>query len=243
MVASIYDHPVTDPLDPLCQGVTALGGFLAGTDLIVVEHVFFPHGPGGQIGHADIRARPDAHFPALGMDGGESRGGREEHIRQHQPDNAQQEHRQFQTARRFPAEGGIAVGNEWADAHHLRAEIVEEQQILRQMRGGLAGTLTNLGYEIYGNQAVLRGFGTMFQLSGYEDEPIKMRLEMDNGKTQKKLAPGKVQNIYQALITKHAKSVLTKRPLNAVDGLRNLELCDAAHKSARSNGKKISIVK
>lgn len=112
-----------------------------------------------------------------------------------------------------------------------------------EMRGGLAGTLTNLGYEIYGNQAVLRGFGTMFQLSGYEDEPIKMRLEMDNGKTQKKLAPGKVQNIYQALITKHAKSVLSKRPLNAVDGLRNLELCEAAHKSARSNGKKISIVK
>ena len=112
-----------------------------------------------------------------------------------------------------------------------------------EMRGGLAGTLTNLGYEIYGNQAAMRGYGTMFQLSGYEDEPIKMRLEIDNGKTQEKVVPGEVQNIYQALITKHAQSVLTNCPLNAVDGLRNLELCDAAHKSARNNGEKISIVK
>ncbi|MBQ5795443.1 MAG: Gfo/Idh/MocA family oxidoreductase, partial [Kiritimatiellae bacterium] len=47
-------------------------------------------------------------------------------------------------------------------------------------RGGLAGTLTNLGYEIYGDKAAMRGYGTMFQLSGYEDEPIKMRLELDD---------------------------------------------------------------
>jgi predicted dehydrogenase len=112
-----------------------------------------------------------------------------------------------------------------------------------EMRGGLAGTLTNLGYEVYGDKAAMRGYGTMFQLSGYEDEPIKMRLEMDNGKTQEKIVPGEVQNIYQALITKHAKSVLDKCPLNAEDGLRNLELCDAAHKSAREGGCKVSIVK
>ncbi len=112
-----------------------------------------------------------------------------------------------------------------------------------ELRGGLAGTLTNLGYEIYGDQAVMRGFGTMFQLSGYADEPIKIRLEIDNGKTQKKLTAGKIQNIYQALITKHAKSVITKRPLCGCDGLRNLELCEASHRSARHNGRKISIVK
>ena len=80
MVASIYNDSITDPLDPLCQGVAALGGFFAGADLVVVEHVFFPDSPGGQIGHAYICARPDAHFPALGMDGGQGRGGREEHI-------------------------------------------------------------------------------------------------------------------------------------------------------------------
>ena len=112
-----------------------------------------------------------------------------------------------------------------------------------EMRGGLAGTLTNLGYEVYGDKAVMRGFGTMFQLSGYADEPIQMRLEIDDGKTQKKVKPGKIQNIYQALITHHAQSVLKKRPLCPCDGLRNLELCAAAHRSAQHGGKKISIVK
>ena len=116
-----------------------MGGFFAGADLIVVEHVFFPDGPGGEIGHADIGAGPDAHFPALGVDGGESRGGREEHIGEHEPDDAQQKHRQFQTARRFPAQGGVAVRNKGADAHHLRAEIMEEQQVLGKVPGGLAG--------------------------------------------------------------------------------------------------------
>ena len=51
-----------------------------------------------------------------------------------------------------------------------------------EMRGGLAGTLTNLGYEIYGDKAAMRGYGTMFQLSGYADEPIVQRLEIDDGK-------------------------------------------------------------
>ena len=112
-----------------------------------------------------------------------------------------------------------------------------------ELRGGLAGTLTNLGFEIYGDKAALRSYGTMFQLSGYDDEPIKMRVEIDDGKNQRKVKPGKIQNIYQALISKHAKSVLRNRPLCACDGLRNLELCDAAHRSARHGGKKISIVK
>ena len=47
MVAPVNDHPVTDVFDALCQSVTALGGFFAGADLIVVEHVFLPDGPGG----------------------------------------------------------------------------------------------------------------------------------------------------------------------------------------------------
>ena len=50
-----------------------------------------------------------------------------------------------------------------------------------EMRGGLAGTLTNLGYEIYGDKAAMRGYGTMFQLSGYEDEPIRIRISTAPG--------------------------------------------------------------
>ena len=49
-----------------------------------------------------------------------------------------------------------------------------------EFRGGLGGTLTNLGFELYGDKAVLRSFGSMFQLSGHDGEPCRMRLELDD---------------------------------------------------------------
>ena len=110
-----------------------------------------------------------------------------------------------------------------------------------EMRGGLAGTLTNLGYEVYGDKAAMRGFGTMFQLSGYADEPIRIRLERDDGKSVSEIKPGKIQNIYQALIEGHAKSVQAGKPLTAQDAIHNLALCAAAHRSAQNGGKVVSV--
>ena len=110
-----------------------------------------------------------------------------------------------------------------------------------EMRGGLAGTLTNLGYEVYGDKAALRGYGTMFQLSGYADEPIRIRLELDDGKKTAEVKPGKIQNIYQTLIEGHAKSVLAKKRLSATDAIHNLALCAAAHKSAQTGGKIVAV--
>ncbi len=111
-----------------------------------------------------------------------------------------------------------------------------------EFRGGAVGTLTNLGYEIYGDKAVLRGYGTMFQLSGYDDEPIKQRLEIDFGKKVETVAPGKIQNIYQTLIEGHAASIQAGKPLTADDAIHNLALCAASHKSAQTGGK-IVVVK
>ena len=110
-----------------------------------------------------------------------------------------------------------------------------------ELRGGLAGTLTNLGYEIYGDKAAMRGYGTMFQLSGYADEPIVQRLEIDNGKKVAAVKPAKIQNIYQTLIEGHAKSVLDGKPLTADDAIHNLALCDACHKSAQAGGKILAV--
>ena len=110
-----------------------------------------------------------------------------------------------------------------------------------ELRGGLAGTLTNLGYEVYGDKAAMRGYGTMFQLSGYADEPIAMRLELDDGKKVSKVAPAKIQNIYSTLIDGHAKSVQTKKLLTADDAIHNLALCAAAHESAQKGGKVVSV--
>ena len=110
-----------------------------------------------------------------------------------------------------------------------------------ELRGGLAGTLTNLGYEVYGDKAAMRGYGTMFQLSGYADEPIAIRLEIDDGKKVAAVKPAKIQNIYQTLIEGHAKSVLDGKPLTADDAIHNLALCDACHKSAQAGGKILAV--
>ena len=117
-----------------------------------------------------------------------------------------------------------------------------------EMRGGLAGTLTNLGYEIYGSKAAMRGYGTLFQLSGYADEPIVQRLEVDDGKKVVPVRPAKIQNIYQTLIEGHAKSIIDGKPLT-VDGkpltgddaVHNLALCAACHASAQKGGKLVSV--
>ena len=110
-----------------------------------------------------------------------------------------------------------------------------------ELRGGLAGTLTKLGYEVYGDKAAMRGYGTMFQLSGYADEPIKMRLEIDDGKNVSAVKPKSIQNIYSALIEGHAKSVITGKPLDADDAIHNLALCAAAHQSAANGGKIVTV--
>ena len=108
-------------------------------------------------------------------------------------------------------------------------------------RGGLAGTLTNLGYEIYGDKAVLRNYGSMFQLSGYNDEPIRQRTEIDDGKKTVSVPPAKIQNIYQSLIEGHAKSVESGNLLTADEAIHNLALCAAVHKSARAGGKLVTL--
>ena len=97
-----------------------------------------------------------------------------------------------------------------------------------------------IGY-LYGNKAALRGYGTMFQLSGYADEPIKQRLEIDDGKKVVAVKPGKIQNIYQTLIEGHAKSVVSGKLQNADDAIHNLALCAACHESAKKGGKIIAV--
>lgn len=110
-----------------------------------------------------------------------------------------------------------------------------------EFRGGLGGTLSNLGYEIYGTKAVLRGYGTLFQLSGHDGEPFNIRLELDKFSSQEQIRPPEIFNIYRQLVEKHAKSIIAGRHLDAEDARHNIELCFAAHESARSNGKTIEV--
>ncbi len=111
-----------------------------------------------------------------------------------------------------------------------------------EFRGGLRGALSNFGYEIYGSDAVLRGYATMFQLSGHDDEPIKLRLELDKFERQEQVKPdGPVQNIYQALVSNHAQSILSGQILAGNDAVHNLKLVEAAHQSAMAGGKIVGV--
>ncbi len=107
-------------------------------------------------------------------------------------------------------------------------------------RGGLAGTLGNLGYECYGDRGVLRGYGTLFQLSGYPDEPFPIRLELDTGARRRTYRVQRPDNIYQGVIREHAASILDGRRLTGEDGLRNVILCEQVHRSARQGGRTIA---
>ena len=109
-----------------------------------------------------------------------------------------------------------------------------------QPRGGLESTLTDLGYQVYGTKGILRGYGTLFQLSGHEGEPVTVRLEIDDFRTTQTVKIDTVQNIYQAIIGKHAQSIMDKKPLDAADAVHNLELILACHRSAARQGEMIA---
>lgn len=103
-------------------------------------------------------------------------------------------------------------------------------------RGGLGGTLSNLGYEIYGDRSVMRGYGTLFQLSGHAGEPLTMRLELDTFERQQVFRVKRPENIYQGVIAEHAASVLNGTPLTGECGFHNVLICEAAHASAQCGG-------
>ncbi len=107
-----------------------------------------------------------------------------------------------------------------------------------QPRGGIASTLTNLGYEVYGTQGVIRGYGTLFQLSGHAAEPVEVRLEVEKSASTEKVKIDNAPNIYQAVIAGHAQSILDGRPLDAADALHNLELILGCYRSAENQGQR-----
>ena len=104
-------------------------------------------------------------------------------------------------------------------------------------RGGGEGTLLNLGFEVYGSRGVIRSYGTMFQLSGHEGEPVPIRLEVDRFHSREAVSIPSPPNIYQLAIARHAESIREGPPLGCEDGLHNLDLVLACHLSAHDSGR------
>ena len=110
-------------------------------------------------------------------------------------------------------------------------------------RGGLMASLSNLGYEVYGTEGILRTYAALFQLSGYKDEPAKVRLEVEDTNKLKEYAVSKIANIYQSVIHEHAQSIITGKFNDGLEGVHNLKLILAAHRSGTENGCKVWISK
>jgi hypothetical protein len=109
-------------------------------------------------------------------------------------------------------------------------------------RGSVKGTLSNLGYEVYGTKKTLSTYGTLFQLSGHSDEPLKLRLALDGRESAaQKIKVRKEHNIYRMVVQNHARSIIHGPRISGHDALHNLELVLRVHESAKANGIKIQI--
>ena len=108
-------------------------------------------------------------------------------------------------------------------------------------RGGLIGTLSNLGFEVYGSEGVVRSFGTLFQLSGHEDEPVKLRMEVETAEGVEKIIPDNIENIYQKQISHHVQSIRSGNYLDGEDAVHNLRLLFACFKSVEENSRFVKV--
>jgi predicted dehydrogenase len=108
-------------------------------------------------------------------------------------------------------------------------------------RGNLENTFLNLGYEIYGDKKVLRAYGTLFQLSGHPEEPVALRLELEDGRGTDIVRLDRTENMYRRVVTGHARSIIENKRLTGYDAVHNLRLVLAAYDSARDGGRPISI--
>ena len=109
-----------------------LGGFVSRAELVVIEGVFFPGVRGRQVGHHHVGSRLDAQLPALGMDGTQGGGGGQQYLRQGKPHQSQQDQGVLQGARPLLRKGGVLLGDEGPQAHHVGLELLEEAEVLRQ---------------------------------------------------------------------------------------------------------------
>ena len=109
-------------------------------------------------------------------------------------------------------------------------------------RGCFEAIISNMGYEIYGDKGILRTYGTLFQLSGHPDEPHKLRIDIDHFNSQElNIQPGPIENIYAAVIVRHADSILNNNRIDGSEALHNIKLVCACHESAKNGGKLINI--
>ena len=142
----------------------------------------------------------------------------------------------------LPPTLGIAVENGAFIQFELSDGLMGTARLaFNRPRGGIATTIRNLGFEIYGTEGVLRSSGTLFQLSGHPDEAVRIGLELDRNGVVESVDPPSRPNIYRAQIAEHARSILAERPQDGREGIDNLALLELCHESARLGGRMLHV--
>ena len=106
-----------------------------------------------------------------------------------------------------------------------------------EKRGALPDMINSFGYEVYGSKAVLESRGSMFQLSGYEDEIAHIELSIVKNNRRIMQKPEAILNEYASQISEHAVSIRKGPILEGTGALHNLEIILRAHESACDDGK------
>jgi len=72
----------------------------------------------------------------------------------------------------------------------------------------------------------------MFQLSGAENEPVQLRLELETDSGLSRIVPESFPNIYQEQVAAHVRSIKENSYTDGSDAIHNLELLFACFESA-----------
>ena len=75
----------------------------------------------------------EAHLPPEGVDGAEGCSRGQQHVRQQEPEDAEVVERVLEGPRRHVFERRVVVGDEGPDAHHVRAELLQEDEVSREV--------------------------------------------------------------------------------------------------------------
>lgn len=136
----------------------------------------------------------------------------------------------------------IAVENGAFIQFETRSGVLGSARVaFNQPRGGVGGTIQNLGYEAYGSEGVLRAYGALFQLSGGSGESARVRLEVEKADSRTDILPIDRPNIYSSQIAEHAESILSRRRLDGAEAERNLVLLDLCYRSADRGGPMLEV--
>ena len=131
-IASHRDEFVADGLDARPEKSKPLGRFFACRDLVVVQSVIGPMKARRKIGHDHVGACEYTPLAPIISKGAESGRCRQQRVGMGKAQRREHEQGKLDASRKLCAEGRIAMGNEGADADHMRSKLLQKHHVARK---------------------------------------------------------------------------------------------------------------